>query len=158
MSNYSRSRTRKFLYQLLFASTFSKVNLDEFMQSFYEWVFEATLDEQYLNTMYDLILKNEKFLITLVNRFAPKFKIEDMDLSYVLPIFIGMTEVLYYPEEIPLKVSLNEAVEIAKVYGDDPAKRMVNGVLYNFSKDLELIVNESKDFDFSIEITEIFKK
>lgn len=49
---------------------------------------KQSLDEQYLKTMYDLILTHEAFLISIIKRFAPKFKIEDMDLSYVLPIFI----------------------------------------------------------------------
>ena len=143
MLNYSRSRTRKFLYQVLYASTFSKVEIEEFKESFYSGVFESNLDEEYL--------KN------IVTKYAPKFKISDMDLSYVLPIFIWMTEVLYYPEEIPLKVSINEAVEISKVYWDDPAKKMVNGVLYNFSKDLEEITAESKTFNLEIN-NWIFKK
>jgi hypothetical protein len=38
--------------------------------------------------MFDLIIKNEQFLIEIVKTYAPKFDIEDMDLSYVLPIFI----------------------------------------------------------------------
>jgi len=157
MLNYSRSRTRKFLYQVLYASTFSKVEIEEFKESFYSGVFESNLDEEYLKNMFELVLKNESFLIHIVTKYAPKFKISDMDLSYVLPIFIWMTEVLYYPEEIPLKVSINEAVEISKVYWDDPAKKMVNGVLYNFSKDLEEITAESKTFNLEIN-NWIFKK
>lgn len=158
MSNYSRSRTRKFLYQMLYASSFWKMNVEEFKESFYSWVFEASLDEQYLKTMYDLILTHEVFLITIIKRFAPKFKIEDMDLSYVLPIFIWVTEILFYPEEIPLKVSLNEAVEISKVYWDDPSRKMVNGVLNNFCKNLDEIVIESKNYKIDENEKLIFSK
>jgi hypothetical protein len=38
--------------------------------------------------MYDLVLEKEGFFITLIKRFAPKFDIENMDLSYIIPIYI----------------------------------------------------------------------
>ena len=157
MSNYSRGRTRKFLYQLLYASTFSKVDLVEFKESFFSWVFDATLDEDYLNTMYEIILNNEVFLLSVIAKYAPKFRLEDMELSYVLPLLIWIWEILYFPEEIPLKVSINEAVEISKVYGDDSSRKMVNWVLFSISKDYESLLEEPNNI-INPDIKTIFKK
>jgi len=66
--------------------------------------------------MQNLIKSKESELIEILKMYAPKFSPEKMDLTYVIPIFIASTEMLYYPEEIPAKVSLNEAIEISKVY------------------------------------------
>jgi N utilization substance protein B len=96
--------------------------------------------------MFESIIKNEEFLIEVLTMYAPKFDIENMDLSYVLPIFIGTTEILIFPEEIPVKVSINEAVEISKIYGDDSSRKMVNGVLNNVLKNEEQLINKFKLF------------
>ncbi|MDD5769662.1 MAG: transcription antitermination factor NusB [Candidatus Gracilibacteria bacterium] len=158
MSNFSRSRTRKFLYQMLYASTFSKIDIESFRESFFSGVFESNLDEEYLKNMYDLIIKNESFLINLIQKYAPKFDIENMDLSYVLPIFICSTEIFLYSEEIPTKVSLNEAIEISKIYGDDSSRKTVNGVLNNILNDLEELKTKLNDFKENGNEKTLFKK
>ena len=38
-----------------------------------------------------------------------------------------------YEEDIPLKVSINEAVELAKKYGTDDSPSFVNGILAKFA-------------------------
>jgi len=38
--------------------------------------------------MFNLILENEEFLIETLEKYAPKFDIETMDLSYIIPIFV----------------------------------------------------------------------
>ncbi|MTH52353.1 transcription antitermination factor NusB [Bacillus mangrovi] len=44
-----------------------------------------------------------------------------------------------YEKEIPVSVSIDEAIELAKAFGDDHSSRFVNGVLSNIKKDIETI-------------------
>jgi N utilization substance protein B len=57
-------------------------------------------------------------------------------------------------EEIPAKVSINEAVEISKAFWDDSAKKIVNGVLNkvyeNFDELKQLSKNPEWNNDFSL--------
>ncbi len=158
MSNFSRSRTRKFLYQMLYAQSFWEVENNSFKESFFSWVFDSQLDEEYLKTMFDLILENEEFLIEVLKKYAPKFEVDNMDLSYIIPVFIWTTELLLLPEEIPAKVSINEAVEISKVYWDDSSRKMVNWVLNKILNDLELLQKEVKAFKKDWNKKTIFSK
>lgn len=158
MSHYSRARTRKFLYQMLYAGTFSKVEDTSFKESFFSWVFNSELDEEYLKIMYTLILENQSFLIHTVGKYAPKFEVENIDLSSLIPIFIWVTEMLLLPEEIPAKVSINEAVEISKVYGDDSARKMVNWVLNKVLGDIDTLKGELENFNTETSTKIIFKK
>lgn len=158
MSNYSRFRTRKFLYQMLYAQCFSWVNIIDLKESFFSWVFESNLDEKYLTDMFDIILKNEIFFIEIIKKYAPKFNIETMDLACVLTIFISIWEIFFYSEQIPIKVSINEAVEISKVYWDNSSKKMVNWVLNNFVGDIETIKQDIKNIDYNIEYKWFLKK
>lgn len=157
-NNFSRSRTRKFLYQMLYASTFSKIDDLTFRQSFFSWVFDSNIDEDYLKEMFDLIIKNEQFLVEIIKMYAPKFEVENMDLSYVLPIFIGATEILLFSWEIPVKVSINEAVEISKIYWDDSSRKLVNWVLNNVINNLDYLNKKLSDFKNSETSFKFFKK
>ncbi|MBW7954863.1 transcription antitermination protein NusB [Candidatus Gracilibacteria bacterium] len=155
--NHSRPRTRKFLYQLLYSSTFNKVYLEEFKKSFFEDVFNSNLDEEYLSEMYELIINNQQFILDVISKYAPKFDVENMDLSYILPIFIALSEMLMLKEEIPAKVSINEAVEIAKIYGDDSSRKIVNGVLNKAFKDIESLKIDFLNFKADETKKNIFK-
>jgi transcription termination factor NusB len=63
---------------------------------------------------------------------------------------------LFLKEEIPAKVSLNEAIELSKTYWDDSSKKIVNWILNNFYKniknykklDLNKINSQKSDFQF----------
>jgi len=147
MSKISRSRTRKYLYQILYASVFNEINKSDFKDSFFSWKFESELDEKYLNEMLLLVREKEPFLIEILKLYAPKFNVKNMDLEYVLPIFIWATEMLFYSEEIPAKVSINEAIEIAKIYSDDSARKIVNWVLNSILRDLEKLQEQFKTFN-----------
>jgi transcription antitermination protein NusB len=49
---------------------------------------------------------------------------------------LGLAELHYFPE-IPKKVTIDEAIELAKLYGSADSGRFVNGVLDALSKDLQ---------------------
>lgn len=151
-----RKKTRKFLYQKLYATTFAKLDNADFDESFYNDVFEFDIDSKYLESMYDLILEKEAFLLHIITQLAPKFKLESMWMSYILPIMIGACEMLYLEEEIPAKVSLNESVELAKVYGDDSSKKIVNWVMNKLYKGFDEMQKTLEKFDWKSDFT-LFK-
>ncbi|PID79811.1 MAG: transcription antitermination factor NusB [Clostridiales bacterium] len=55
-----------------------------------------------------------------------------IDLSCIQ---LALCEMLYI-DSIPPKVSLNEAIELAKIYGDDNTPKFINGVFRTLSDDL----------------------
>ena len=107
--------------------------------------------------MHKIITFHEPFFVNIFNIYSPKFKIEKMSLSYTLPVYIGLAEMFFITEEIPGKVSINEAVEIAKVYWDDSAKKVVNWILNKAYKDFDTL-NPTKDDDYSCITESCFKK
>lgn len=152
-----RKKSRKLLFQELYAMSFTNFDEELFKESFFDNVFTFKQDEKYIKEMQKIVTFHEAFFISILKKYTPKFKIENMSLSYILPIYIWLAEMFFYSEEIPWKVSINEAVEIAKVYWDDSSKKVVNWVLnkvLNNYNELEKI----KEEDYS-EITETcFKK
>jgi len=80
-----------------------------------------------------------------------------MDMSYIIPVCIWISEIILFNEEIPLKVSINEAVEISKVYWDDSSRKIVNWVLNAIVNDIADIKNNLSNFNIKIDSKSIFK-
>ena len=66
---------------------------------------------------------------------------EDWKLSRISTIDLSILEIAIYEikySDVPYKVSINEAVELAKKYGEDKSKNFVNGVLASIVKENNL--------------------
>jgi N utilization substance protein B len=93
--------------------------------------------------MFIGVIDKEAELLTIIHKYAPKFDITTMPVWNLLPIMIASYEMLYLTmDAIPEKVSINEGIELAKLFSDDTARTMVNGVL-NTLKDERATILES---------------
>ena len=156
--NFSRKKSRKLLFQKLYSLTFNDLNEVLFNEAFFEWVFTFEIDTKYIDEMIKIILKNEDFLIFIVRKYSPKFDIKSMNIVYILPILIWLAEMFFLNEEIPAKVSINEAVELSKTYWSDSAKKIVNWLLNKVYENFDELKEIWKNFVSNIENEKIFKK
>lgn len=145
-SKFNRKKSRKLLYQEIFANTFWEVDLIEFYNSFFDEVFTFERDEDYLLEMNKIIRYYEWFFIYIIKKYSPKFDFDKMSIVNIIPIYIALAEMFFLSEEIPWKVSVNEAVEVAKVYWDDSAKKIVNWVLNKVLHDTEELDKIKENF------------
>lgn len=137
MSQVARKKTRKFLFQKLYARLFWEVDEKLFHAAFFEGIFEYSVDTEYLDQMYQLVVDNESYCLHILQTYAPKFDTDTMNKANILSVCIGICEMRFLSDSIPAKVSLNEAVEIAKTYGDTSSGKIVNGILNSYYKNLE---------------------
>jgi len=150
----NRKKTRKLLFQELYANCFLKQDNELFKDSFYfRKKSNFVLDKKYFDEMMDLIYQKEWYLLKIISLLAPKFKVEMMSLSFILPVFIGACEMLYLQEEIPALVSINEAVELSKIYWDDSSRKLVNWIMHKLYKDLDSIKKELENFDWNFGVS-----
>jgi transcription antitermination protein NusB len=137
-----RSRTRKLLFQELYAMKFNKFDQKQFYESFYSWQFTFKIDKKYIKEIKEIIQKKEDIFTKIIQKYASKFDVNKMSPTYVLPIYISLAEIFFLKEEIPIKVSINEAVEIAKKYADDPGKKIVNAILNKIMENYDKLKKE----------------
>ncbi|MDD3793558.1 MAG: transcription antitermination factor NusB [Candidatus Gracilibacteria bacterium] len=156
-SKINRKKSRKLLYQEIYASTFCELDLNEFYNSFFDEVFTFERDEDYLAEMNKIIRYYESFFVFIIKKYSPKFDFDKMSVVNIIPVYIALAEMFFLSEEIPGKVSVNEAVEVAKVYGDDSSKKIVNGILNKVLHEYEELNIIKKDFKLESQYT-IFKK
>lgn len=83
---------------------------------------------EYLNSIYDGIEeKKEEILELISNNLKKDWSIQRISKINLAILKIAIYEIKY--KDIPFKVAINEAVELAKKYGDEAAPVFVNGVL-----------------------------
>lgn len=74
----------------------------------------------------------------LISRNAPEWPLDQVAVIDRNILRLALWEIAFY-RETPLRVVINEAVELAKVYGTDSSPRFVNGVLGSLVESLEKI-------------------
>jgi N utilization substance protein B len=77
----------------------------------------------------------------LIARYAPEWPLDQMAVIDRNILRIAIFEFLI-SEQTPVKVAINEAVELAKTYGSDSAPRFVNGVLGTLADQLSDLKEE----------------
>jgi N utilization substance protein B len=90
-----------------------------------------TLAQEALSFSEELVkgvLQNKSELDALIKRFAPAFPPEQMSIIDRNILRLAIFEILFN-DKTPIKVAINEAVELAKKFGSDSSPRLINGVL-----------------------------
>ena len=99
-----------------------KRNAEEFAPGLEDWDFMAALT--------DLVLKKRKIIDEIIEKAAPEWPIDKIGIVDRNILRIGLTELLFGDrEQVPPKVAINEAIELAKTYGGENSGRFINGVL-----------------------------
>jgi N utilization substance protein B len=77
----------------------------------------------------------------LISRYAPEWPLDQMAVIDRNILRIAIYEFLVL-SETPVKVAINEAVELAKLYASDSAPRFINGVLGSLADQTTAIKQE----------------
>ncbi len=132
MSN--RHLARRFALQSLYEWDFwgsSRDPLNICERNIERWKFEENEDfdeSEFATGMVKGILEQQTTIDGTISTFAPDWPIEKITTIDRNILRIGVYELLYNLE-IPSKVAINEAIELAKSFGGDSSGRFVNGVL-----------------------------
>ena len=87
-------------------------------------------DYSFMIKLADDILKKRKDIDTIITKAAPDWPLDKISIVDRNVLRIGLYELLFADrKEVPSKVAINEAIELAKTYGGDTSGKFVNGVL-----------------------------
>ena len=141
---------REIVFILLFQMMLSKGTVEEVLETAVE-EFEMKHDNYTLNRARNIDEKAE-MLDEKIASFSPKRSISRIARTNIIILRIAFYEILF-DEKIPYKVSINEAVELAKKYADNADKAFINGVLDRFVKSLDM-ANTNSEISTTDEVTE----
>jgi N utilization substance protein B len=84
--------------------------------------------EAFARALITGVIKHQAELDELIQRYAPEWPVDQMAVVDRNVLRIAIYE-FFISKATPIKVAINEAVELAKLFGSDSAPRFVNGVL-----------------------------
>jgi N utilization substance protein B len=90
------------------------------------------------------VLEHQTVLDTFIHRHAPEWPLEQMAYIDRNILRVALFE-FAVDGQTPVKVAINEAVELAKAFGSDSAPRFVNGVLGTLVERKEAIAQAVKE-------------
>jgi transcription antitermination protein NusB len=123
----SRHQARERALQILFQYDIHgkpDVWLDEFWKP-------LKADEEtkvFAERLVEGVLDKKKELDALIGKHATNWKVSRMPIVDRNILRAGVYELIWM-DEVPAKVTMNEAIELAKSFGDDEASKFVNGIL-----------------------------
>jgi len=85
-------------------------------------------DKAFIERLVEGVTKYEKELDAALQPIAPEWPIDQIARMDRVILRIGLYELLYH-KDVPAKVVINEAVELAKAFGSENSSKFVNGVL-----------------------------
>ena len=74
------------------------------------------------------VVRNKETIDNIIRRYAPSWPLEQVSAIDRNVLRVAIFEILL-DNKVPIKVAINEAVELAKTFGGDGSPRFVNGVL-----------------------------
>ncbi len=125
-----RTRAREYALQLLYQHEMNQVPRQTLFEDFWEDNLDAEQEvRDYAEKLVSGTLEHLAELDKIIVRHAENWQLHRMAVIDRNILRFGAFELLYLTDEIPPKVAINEAVNIAKRFSQEEAGKFVNGIL-----------------------------
>ena len=137
----NRSETRNMAYKLLYSLEIQKPEKNEIQEQIEIFIANNYITENnvkdYIYDVINGIYENEDKIIPIIEKnLKDEWTIDRVSKTNLSILKLATFEIIY--SKLPYKVVINEAIELAKRYGDDNSYFFVNGILANIVKELKL--------------------
>lgn len=132
----TRHEARVAVFALIFEGLFRS---DESSEAIYSAAVtdRGLASNKYVRETYFGASEKFELLDETISEYATNWKVDRMSRTAKAILRLAAFEIMF--SEIPPKVAINEAVEIAKEYADDTEASFVNGILNKLAKDKGII-------------------
>lgn len=127
----ARESAMKILFQMELNNDFSSEALDIFFENNN---FDDDEKDYILQTV-DNLNENIEVIDAYIEKFAQGWKINRIPKVDLSILRIAINEILYR-RDIPVQVSINEAINISKKYSTNESSKFINGLLGSFVRDI----------------------
>lgn len=126
----TRRQIREHIFLMLFRKEFYNTNeLNEQMKLYLGEMEEGSTEENsYLEERFQIILSKLNEVDEILSGISSGWKLDRLGKVELTILRLGIYE-MRFDDEIPVKVAINEAVELSKKFGGDDTPGFVNGIL-----------------------------
>jgi N utilization substance protein B len=125
----NRHLLRKAVLDILYQSDLLGIVIEDAMIK--ESAYRRELTDDYVMKLLLGISKNRKYIDGEIEKYSKNWTLERMSLIDRNILRIAIFEIKFL-DDIPYRVSIDEAVELAKNFSSDDAGRFVNGIIANY--------------------------
>lgn len=125
----NRSKARSIALQALYQIEMAEVSIEEAIDNV---IIEG--DRTFIRHIVDGVLQHKNDIDAAIKPLLKGWNLERLSYIDRTILRIGVFELLY-EEQTPDAVAINEAVELAKKFGDEKSSKFINGVLSNMMKE-----------------------
>lgn len=128
----NRHLARSTVLQTLYEWDFSdqKINPDDILKRDAAEFAPGVDHNTFMKNLLDGVINKQKDLDNIIIKAAPEWPIEKISVMDRNILRIGLYELIFANrEQVPPKVAINEAIELAKKFGGETSGKFVNGVL-----------------------------
>jgi N utilization substance protein B len=141
-----RRKGREIALQILYQKETAQIPIHEAISNYKNYF--GVKDDEILDFAQELALgvdENIEFIDNIIKKYIPSsWPLERLNLTDKNILRLAIYEMFFRPD-IPEIVSINEAIELAKLYGTDDSPAFINGVLDNiYKKEIKVKVEDHK--------------
>jgi len=125
---HPRHYGREAVFQALYSVHISKENTEKILDDIqYRYKFDDDI-KKYVTTLFNKSNENKTFIIETISKYLENWEWSRVALLDRLILQMATAE-LFYIDDVPPKVTIAEAIEIAKQYSTSDSSAFVNGIL-----------------------------
>lgn len=124
-----RHAGRKLALSSIFCWLFSEQQGEPTVHICNELLEEASFDYDLSERIVRGVKEHKKEIDEIIEQCAPDWPLDKISKVDLVVLRIAIFEILYSKNKVPDKVAIDEAVELAKEFGNDTSSKFVNGVL-----------------------------
>ena len=125
----TRKEAREIAFAIVFESSFLSEGLDYILENAADGRDLSLPDGSFAKELAKITIEKRDEIDEIISSCSNRWKPGRMAKATLAILRISVCEMYYFSEEVPASVSINEAVELAKVYGGDEDPAFVNGIL-----------------------------
>ena len=143
MASLSRSALREHIFKIVFSSAFRHgEDFDDYIPIYFESITDtddkrknlSESDIRYIGDKSRQVIMMSEGIDSLISGYAKGWSFSRLGKAELAILRLSIFEIKY-DESIPQNVAINEAVELAKAYGDEQAPGFINGILSSVVKE-----------------------
>jgi len=128
-----RHRTRELVLQGLYALKYNEKNPDDILEDVLKEEDLSKKNIEFARTLYMKVIENSQQADRVIASLAENWELDRIALIDRIILQMALVELMYIPD-VPEKVVLNEAIELAKTFSTNDSSAFVNGILDNYLK------------------------
>ena len=136
MSNRHLARTIAMQTLFLWDFNHKKEDLNKTMKGVFDNFAPNFDDHGFVKNLVSGVVKNLSEIDKYISKYATEWPLEQITITDRNILRIGIYELLF-DDDIPAKVAINEAIEVAKTFGSVSSGKFVNGVLGALYNDIQ---------------------